>query len=238
VAEVRDQTTHVLPFRGWIRKLTGAAKHDRAVQAAIRSGGVRRGYLKGRGHADELRAARGAQLVRPGAVARTGAARHQAAAESALAGVFSAVGQLPGLDPRADRLPSNTPPGPPGRASAEKAMIGVPALGPPRRGCAGRPGRRPGAACAGPSGWRRTGGSAAAAATPSSPSDGLGDLGSHGGQDGVDQLAVGRIVVDDQHPAGGRQRRDGGFLDGDPASACAVEGATTSKLKQAPCPAR
>jgi len=49
VAEVRDQTTHVLPFRGWIRKLTGAAKHDAAVQAAIRSGGVRRGYLKGLG---------------------------------------------------------------------------------------------------------------------------------------------------------------------------------------------
>jgi hypothetical protein len=49
VAEVRDQTTHVLPFRGWIRKLTGAARHDREVQAAIRSGGVRRGYLKGVG---------------------------------------------------------------------------------------------------------------------------------------------------------------------------------------------
>ena len=49
VAEVRDQTTHVLPFRGWIRKLTGAAKHDKAVQAAIRAGGVRRGYLKGLG---------------------------------------------------------------------------------------------------------------------------------------------------------------------------------------------
>jgi hypothetical protein len=49
VAEVRDQTTHVLPFRGWIRKLTGAARHDKAVQAAIRAGGVRRGYLKGLG---------------------------------------------------------------------------------------------------------------------------------------------------------------------------------------------
>ncbi|WP_421737324.1 hypothetical protein [Caulobacter sp.] len=49
VAEVRDKTTHVLPFRGWIRKLTGAARHDKAVQAAIRSGGIRRGYLKGVG---------------------------------------------------------------------------------------------------------------------------------------------------------------------------------------------
>ena len=49
VAEVRDQTNNVLPFRSWIRKLTGAAKHDKAVQAAIRSGSVRRGYLKGVG---------------------------------------------------------------------------------------------------------------------------------------------------------------------------------------------
>ena len=49
VGEVRHTTQHVLPFRGWIRKLTGAAKHDRAVQAAVRAGGVRRGYLKGVG---------------------------------------------------------------------------------------------------------------------------------------------------------------------------------------------
>ena len=49
VGEVRDTTRDVLPFRGWIRSLTGAAKHDRAVQAAIRAGGVRRGYLKGMG---------------------------------------------------------------------------------------------------------------------------------------------------------------------------------------------
>ncbi|CAN5177908.1 hypothetical protein BH10PSE4_BH10PSE4_21600 [soil metagenome] len=49
VGEVRHTTQHVLPFRGWIRKLTGAAKHDRAVQASVRAGGVRRGYLKGVG---------------------------------------------------------------------------------------------------------------------------------------------------------------------------------------------
>ena len=49
VGEVRDTTRHALPFRGWIRKLTGAARHDRAVQAAVRAGGVRRGYLKGVG---------------------------------------------------------------------------------------------------------------------------------------------------------------------------------------------
>lgn len=49
VGEVRGATQHALPFRGWIRKLTGASKHDKAVQAAIRAGGVRRGYLKGVG---------------------------------------------------------------------------------------------------------------------------------------------------------------------------------------------
>lgn len=49
VAGVRDTTRDVLPFRGWIRKLTGAAKHDRAIARAIQSGGVRRGYLKGVG---------------------------------------------------------------------------------------------------------------------------------------------------------------------------------------------
>lgn len=49
VEGVRDTTRDVLPFRSWIRKLTGAAKHDRAIAKAIQSGGVRRGYLKGVG---------------------------------------------------------------------------------------------------------------------------------------------------------------------------------------------
>ncbi|HEX2816182.1 MAG TPA: hypothetical protein VHN39_07305 [Phenylobacterium sp.] len=41
----------VIPFRGWIRKLSGAERHDRYVQAAITAGAVRRGYLKGLGEA-------------------------------------------------------------------------------------------------------------------------------------------------------------------------------------------
>ena len=49
VSGVRDTTQHALPFRGWIRKLTGAARHDKAIAKAIQSGGVRRGYLKGVG---------------------------------------------------------------------------------------------------------------------------------------------------------------------------------------------
>jgi hypothetical protein len=49
VSGVRDTTRDVLPFRSWVRKLTGAAKHDKAIRKAIESGAVRRGYLKGVG---------------------------------------------------------------------------------------------------------------------------------------------------------------------------------------------
>jgi hypothetical protein len=41
----------VIPFRGWIRTLTGAERHDRLVQRAITAGAVRRSYLKGLGEA-------------------------------------------------------------------------------------------------------------------------------------------------------------------------------------------
>jgi hypothetical protein len=41
----------VIPFRGWVRKLTGAERHDRLVGDAIGAGRVRRAYLKGLGEA-------------------------------------------------------------------------------------------------------------------------------------------------------------------------------------------
>ena len=37
----------VIPFRGWVRKLSGAERHSRKVAAAITAGGVRRAFLKG-----------------------------------------------------------------------------------------------------------------------------------------------------------------------------------------------
>ncbi len=40
-----------IPFRGWVRKLSGAERHDATVQAAITAGAVRRAYLKGLGEA-------------------------------------------------------------------------------------------------------------------------------------------------------------------------------------------
>lgn len=49
VAEVRGETQDLLPFRGWVRKLSGADRHRKAVEAAIKAGGIRRGYLKGVG---------------------------------------------------------------------------------------------------------------------------------------------------------------------------------------------
>jgi hypothetical protein len=39
----------IVPFRGWVRQLTGAERHARAVQTAVAAGRVRRAYLKGLG---------------------------------------------------------------------------------------------------------------------------------------------------------------------------------------------
>lgn len=39
----------VVPFRGWVRKLSGAEKYSREVSAAIAAGTIRRAYLKGLG---------------------------------------------------------------------------------------------------------------------------------------------------------------------------------------------
>jgi hypothetical protein len=41
----------VVPFHSWVRKLSGAERHDRLVQNAITAGAVRRAYLKGLGEA-------------------------------------------------------------------------------------------------------------------------------------------------------------------------------------------
>ncbi len=49
VGAVEDETRSVLPFRGWVRKLSGAERRDKRVAAAINAGKIRRGYLKGAG---------------------------------------------------------------------------------------------------------------------------------------------------------------------------------------------
>lgn len=44
-----DLASGAIPFRGVVRKLTGAEAHDRLVHSAIIAGNVRRAYLKGLG---------------------------------------------------------------------------------------------------------------------------------------------------------------------------------------------
>lgn len=44
---VRGTVTDFIPARSWVRRLTGAHQHSQEVQAAIRAGEQRRGFLKG-----------------------------------------------------------------------------------------------------------------------------------------------------------------------------------------------
>jgi hypothetical protein len=51
VGAVRGATSGIVPYRNWVRKLSGAERYSRDVAAAIAAGGVRRSYLKGFGQA-------------------------------------------------------------------------------------------------------------------------------------------------------------------------------------------
>jgi len=46
----------IVPFRGWVRRLSGAQRHDALVSAAITAGAARRAYLKGLGEAKSCKA--------------------------------------------------------------------------------------------------------------------------------------------------------------------------------------
>ena len=48
---LRNAAEGVIPFRGWVRKLSGAERYSREVAAAIAAGTIRRAYLKGIGAA-------------------------------------------------------------------------------------------------------------------------------------------------------------------------------------------
>ncbi len=47
VGAVRRTAEGVVPFRGWVRKLSGAERYSKQVAAAIVAGTVRRAFLKG-----------------------------------------------------------------------------------------------------------------------------------------------------------------------------------------------
>jgi hypothetical protein len=49
VSGLRGATEGLLPFRGWIRKLSGAERYNREVTSAIAAGLARRAYLRGLG---------------------------------------------------------------------------------------------------------------------------------------------------------------------------------------------
>ena len=48
---LRRTAEGVVPFRGWMRKLSGAESHARSVTQAVVAGNVRRAFLKGMGQA-------------------------------------------------------------------------------------------------------------------------------------------------------------------------------------------
>lgn len=56
IGALKGAAEGLLPYRGWVRKLTGAERHSKEVAAAIAAGGVRRAYLKGLGQARDCRA--------------------------------------------------------------------------------------------------------------------------------------------------------------------------------------
>jgi hypothetical protein len=47
VSAIRRTAEGVVPFRDWVRKLSGAERHSKQLDAAIAAGIVRRAYLKG-----------------------------------------------------------------------------------------------------------------------------------------------------------------------------------------------
>ena len=61
VGALRSTAEGLVPYRGWVRKLTGAERYSKEVAAAIAAGTVRRAFLKG------MRAERGCVLAAAGA---------------------------------------------------------------------------------------------------------------------------------------------------------------------------
>ena len=56
ISALRSTTEGIVPFRSWIRKLTGAENYAEKVASAIGAGVVRRAYLKGVGQTNHCQA--------------------------------------------------------------------------------------------------------------------------------------------------------------------------------------
>lgn len=53
IGAIKSASVGWIPYRGWVRKLTGAERHSKEVASAIKAGLVRRAFLKGLGLARE-----------------------------------------------------------------------------------------------------------------------------------------------------------------------------------------
>lgn len=47
IGAIRRTAESIVPYRSWVRKLSGAERYSKKVAAAITAGTIRRGYLKG-----------------------------------------------------------------------------------------------------------------------------------------------------------------------------------------------
>jgi hypothetical protein len=80
---MRSTVEGLIPYRAWVRKLSGAEQHDRLVEAAIAAGAVRRAYLKGLGLS--MRCPGAAEPTSQAQAAVAGFQRLQRAADAAAA---------------------------------------------------------------------------------------------------------------------------------------------------------
>jgi hypothetical protein len=69
VSALKNTTQSIVPFRSWVRKLTGAERYSKKVSAAITAGGIRRAYLKGVSHAKGCTASANQVAMTPAAPA-------------------------------------------------------------------------------------------------------------------------------------------------------------------------
>lgn len=51
IGVVRGSAERIVPYRSWVRRLSGAERYSSEVAAAIAAGTIRRSFLKGLGHA-------------------------------------------------------------------------------------------------------------------------------------------------------------------------------------------
>lgn len=67
VGAVRRTAEGLVPFRGWVRKLSGAEKHSKHVTECVMAGSIRRAYLKGIASAQNCSWREAAKAVADGA---------------------------------------------------------------------------------------------------------------------------------------------------------------------------